>query len=404
MPQENLHDKLFKQTFSIRSEAKAFVQLYLPKWISTNLDYRSFKRSPDSFINEQLKEYFSDMVYTCKWKETGNIKITFLLEHKSYVPNNIFVQLLRYLAEAYDHQVRQKERFSLVIPVVIYHGKKTWNIRNFDSYFDIPDERLKKYLPSFDYELVDIMKISDDLLKSLNIGYFLRTTFFLLKHQGDKEIVKRESKEFLIFVEQEMSKEQRRYVLQGLLLYIFKAFGFEKQEFRNFTKNVSHMVDYIAGSLYDKLIKEGQQMGIESGMRKGMEKGLEKGMKKGLEKGLKEGLEKGLQTGLEKGLQTGLEKGLKTGIQKGKILGTVTSLLNILTILPTTSRQELVRITKMKKEIIEEIQTILSKEAISVAKKKINQLFFEEIKLNKEEKKEIDQLLKTYFSQHRKKK
>jgi len=37
MHRENLHDKLFKQTFSVRSEAKAFVKTYFCKNVFARL-------------------------------------------------------------------------------------------------------------------------------------------------------------------------------------------------------------------------------------------------------------------------------------------------------------------------------------------------------------------------------
>ena len=75
------------------------MQIDLPKWISTNLDYRSFKRASESFVNEQLQEYFSDIIYTCRWKGGKEaLQLSFILEHKSYVPGNILLQLLRYLS------------------------------------------------------------------------------------------------------------------------------------------------------------------------------------------------------------------------------------------------------------------------------------------------------------------
>lgn len=160
MPNNNPHNALFIKTFSIRSEAKAFIQNFLPKWISENIDYRTFKQDNTSYINEDLKEYFSDIVYTCNWKNGKSIKISCLLEHKSYPPQNIYIQLNRYLTEGYQQQSldKAKKKLILILPIIIYHGKQKWQLKSFADYFELPDRRLKEYLPNYTYELVDLSK------------------------------------------------------------------------------------------------------------------------------------------------------------------------------------------------------------------------------------------------------
>lgn len=64
----NIHDKLFKQMMSLKSQAIALATSFLPSDVLKEIDLDSFELSNLSFINEQLKEYFADIVYTCKTK------------------------------------------------------------------------------------------------------------------------------------------------------------------------------------------------------------------------------------------------------------------------------------------------------------------------------------------------
>jgi len=115
MKENTPHDDLFKVTFSMPSEVEAFLKTYLPDWVSSHLDFKTLKKEPDSFINDDLRQYFSDIIYSCQWRNSEkSMKLSFLLEHKSFIPQNIFIQLLRYLTEAYDYQYKQKEPLSLV--------------------------------------------------------------------------------------------------------------------------------------------------------------------------------------------------------------------------------------------------------------------------------------------------
>jgi predicted transposase YdaD len=62
------HDDLFKATFAIQSQAKAFLQQFMPSDVLDGLDFSTLERDPDSYVDEQLKSHFTDMVYSCQWK------------------------------------------------------------------------------------------------------------------------------------------------------------------------------------------------------------------------------------------------------------------------------------------------------------------------------------------------
>ena len=72
--------------------------------------------------HEELKEYLSDVVYRCKYGEE-EIKLSLLFEHKSKPDGIIYLQLLRYLLEAWDQQPDKERGLGIIIPIVVYHGK-----------------------------------------------------------------------------------------------------------------------------------------------------------------------------------------------------------------------------------------------------------------------------------------
>ncbi len=255
------------------AEVEAFLKNFLPSWIASHLDFSTLKKEPDSFINENLRQYFSDIIYSCQWKDReGSLKLSFLLEHKSYIPKNIFIQLLRYLTEAYDHQYKSNELLTLVLPIVVYHGEGKWKKRSFVSFFEMPDQRFEKYIPHFDFELIDLKDISDDLIIHQSASLYLRSAFLVFKHKNDKEFIEQFSQEIFIFVEEEMDEARKLFFLRSLLTYIFQAFRYEGKEFQDFTKKLPKMIEPIAGSLWNTLIQEGMEKGMEKGMEVGIEK------------------------------------------------------------------------------------------------------------------------------------
>ena len=95
MKKINPHDRFFKETFSKKEEVQDLVINTLPKQLSAKLNFTSLQLDNTSYIDEELKENFSDLVYNCKYKGKKTIKISLLLEHKSYKPDYIHIQLLK---------------------------------------------------------------------------------------------------------------------------------------------------------------------------------------------------------------------------------------------------------------------------------------------------------------------
>ena len=82
MSKKNVHDKLFKQVFSMAAETESFIKHFLSDEINEVLDTKTLELENTSFINEQLRDYFSDIVWSCRTKDNQEIKISLLLEHK----------------------------------------------------------------------------------------------------------------------------------------------------------------------------------------------------------------------------------------------------------------------------------------------------------------------------------
>jgi len=62
------HDKFFKEVFSDKENAAEFIANYLPENIVRLLDLNSLELKKDTFIDANLKEYFSDLLFKLKLK------------------------------------------------------------------------------------------------------------------------------------------------------------------------------------------------------------------------------------------------------------------------------------------------------------------------------------------------
>jgi hypothetical protein len=107
-----------------------------------------------------MKEYAADVLYTCRYASKTEVRLAFLLEHKSYVPEYPHLQLLRYMLNLWEKDVQEKRPLRPIMPVIVYHGTGRWQRRPFADYFGqrVMDDFLKDFLPSFDYWLTNLQE------------------------------------------------------------------------------------------------------------------------------------------------------------------------------------------------------------------------------------------------------
>ena len=105
----NPHDKFFKETFSVQGNVIDFLQGTFPKEIFDKLDLSALTLDSNTYIDEELKEHFSDIVYSCVCKNT-ELKIALLFEHKSYPVAYPHLQLLKYLLKIWGATIPDLSR------------------------------------------------------------------------------------------------------------------------------------------------------------------------------------------------------------------------------------------------------------------------------------------------------
>lgn len=283
-------------------------------------------------------------------KQNKEIKISFLLEHKSYYDPHLPLQLLRYLLEAYDYQYIKegKKELSLIIPVLVYHGEYEWKKREIKDMISLSNAELKRYAPNFSYDLIDLVSTTDDYLKNMSVGHLLPATFMLFKHKGDKEYFLENMKEILIFVQRTVTEEERNLFLESLKSYIFGFFKISKQETMAYDNMLREIIDeklYMPGSTMDMMLKEGRAEGE-----------------------------------------------IKTNRLKN-----LAFCLNLLKNLPDLTTIQIATFSKCREKFVIDLKNIVTKNTATKAKKMILEQFFKDIELDKKEKEEVLKDLDNYY-------
>ncbi|HBI37111.1 MAG TPA: hypothetical protein DDY71_05655 [Spirochaetia bacterium] len=217
----NTHDLLFKENFSKKENALDLLKAVLPLNIFNKIDTESLTLENASFTDKKLKQYFSDLVYSCSFSNT-KIKISFLFEHKSYFVKYPHLQLLRYFLKIWEQNNKNKVPLEPVIPIIFYHGKKKWEYIDIEQYFNNLDKDLFKYIPSFQYELIDLSTYTDDEIKKRLFGTIENKILAsIMKNIHNKKIIDSNIRKYLEIGQLYFNTETGLKFLEALLIYLF---------------------------------------------------------------------------------------------------------------------------------------------------------------------------------------
>lgn len=102
----NPHDRFFKELFARQETARDFLQRYLPSDLATLLDFSSLEITKDSFIDPNLQNHFSDLLYKVGLQGQGQTFIYVLFEHKSFPERFVALQLLGYMVRIWEQALK----------------------------------------------------------------------------------------------------------------------------------------------------------------------------------------------------------------------------------------------------------------------------------------------------------
>ncbi len=231
----------------------------------------TLKLESGSFIEESLRPYYSDMLYSLKTVQ-GEGYVYALIEHQSRPDKNMAFRLMRYaIAAMQQHIDAGHKHLPLVIPLQFYHG----NISpypydmNWLKGFANPDQA--KALYTQDFPLVDVTVISDD-----DIMQHRRIALLELvqKHARHRDIMDfLEPLVTLLLTDYTTDKQ-----VQSLMSYLLQV---------GETNNLEALITSLASSvpkheetlmtIAEQLRQQGEQRGRQEGIQLGEARGRQEG-------------------------------------------------------------------------------------------------------------------------------
>jgi predicted transposase/invertase (TIGR01784 family) len=261
------HDGLFRFAFENKHVAESFTRENLPGEITANLDFSTLTQDKDTFVDQKLSRCYADVLYHIRFKDKPAY-LYFLFEHKSWEPDFPGVQLLKNMSHIWEkHLLKHKglKKLPPIIPLLVYHGESAWNVdKNFLSMFDVPD-MLKKYIPTFNYELYDISHMPEEQIKG---EVELRIILMAFRYIFQPEIMSRLKDIFKLFRDLPGKTEFDRY-LELLLIYLGSNIkDVQPAQLRDAIDEVLEEGGAMMSTVFQQLREEGKEIGLMEGEEK----------------------------------------------------------------------------------------------------------------------------------------
>ncbi|NBO66271.1 MAG: hypothetical protein EBU88_15750 [Acidobacteria bacterium] len=244
------HNNFFHYALSHVEAARDLIQTHLPADLVQVLDLESLELQKDSFVDEDLRQSFSDLLYSVQLAGVNGEPI------EGQVPMTCF-QLLRYIVRIWEQRLRNGLTLCPVFPLVIYHGQEYWLApRSLEELIGGPRAAFE-YGVRMSYPVLDIARVPDE---SLARDPFLQSVLGLLKYSR-----RRDFEEKLEFLLQCLLKsgtfEVRPEHVEAIFVYISSASPSIPIEKLTMTIEKLFHTQVEPGSIADRFIKQGRQEG-----------------------------------------------------------------------------------------------------------------------------------------------
>ncbi|ECU9163957.1 TPA: Rpn family recombination-promoting nuclease/putative transposase [Salmonella enterica] len=266
------HDAAFRSFLANPDVARDFMDIHLPAELRAMCDLSTLHLESGTFVEDDLRQYASDILWSMKTTTGDDGYIHLLIEHQSGYDKNIAFRQMRYAVAAMQrHLDAGHDKLPLVIPLQFYHGERSPypHSTNWLHCFSNPEMACKIYTNPF--PLVDVTVLDDDEI--VNHRRMAALTL-LMKHIRQRDMMELLDRLSLVMVK--VSDEQVRVLIH----YMVNAGDSVSPEFmRALAERLPQHEDKLM-TIAERLEQKGIEKGIVIGENRGMEKWLSEGERK----------------------------------------------------------------------------------------------------------------------------
>jgi Putative transposase, YhgA-like len=161
------HDKLVRRTFGDLQHARGLLRSLVPAAITGSIDWGTLALIDGSFIDPQLAERQTDLLYSVLLDERP-VLLYLLLEHQSSSDRWMPLRMLGYMARIWERHREQHpsvDNLPAIVPMVLHHSARGWSAPTaLHELLDVnPSLRrnLEPYGVDFQFRLIDLTRQDD---------------------------------------------------------------------------------------------------------------------------------------------------------------------------------------------------------------------------------------------------
>jgi predicted transposase/invertase (TIGR01784 family) len=271
MSEDSLHqpnDKLFKATFSVPENARAFFQNHLPAELAGALEWDRIKLEPCSFIDPEFASSESDLLFRIQLEHCDAF-LYLLFEHQSSEDPRMALRLLSYILRIWERFAKNHAppaKLPAVLPIVLVQGKRPWKTSTrLEDLINLPPAHvLRPWQPTLMYHLLELVRLPYEALAGTPEGII---TLRALKAQPMDELLGDAlwDEPLLFSIPEDALERILRYILNADVNVSVLQERIEKIK----TKPLQTKTMTLA----DQLIQQGRQEGEQRGRQKGLSEG-----------------------------------------------------------------------------------------------------------------------------------
>ncbi|WGM03661.1 Rpn family recombination-promoting nuclease/putative transposase [Arsenophonus nasoniae] len=261
------HDAVFKQFLSEKETAKDFFDIWLPDEIKSLCDLDSLKVESGSFIDSEMKNYQSDILYSFSTKK-GSGYIYVLIEHQSTSDKLMAWRLMCYSMSAMQkHLESGHKELPLVFPILFYCGDKSPYPYSTDWLDCFSGRDIAEKIYTKPFKLVDVTTLDDDEI--------MQHKRMALLELIQKHIRRRDMTELLDSIVKLLSYN---YYTDNQVITMFNYLIQEgnAQKPMEFITEIAKQSEKHEGALMT-IAQQIEEIGIQKGRIEGIQEGIQKG-------------------------------------------------------------------------------------------------------------------------------
>jgi len=249
------------------------MELHLPTELRAICDFSSLKLENGSFVEENLRQSFSDILYSLKTNDGEKAYVQVLIEHQSTPDKHMAFRMHRYAVAAMkNHLDAGHKKLPLVIPILFYTGKRTPYPYSTNLFQEFASPEWARKIYNSDYPLVDITVIPDEEIMEHRS---MATLTLLQKHIHKRNLRELMDKLVASLVNEYLPTPQ----VAALINYIIQA-G-ETTDAEVFVRELASRLPQYEDNLMT-IAQQLEQKGINKGIQQGREEGIQLGEQRGI--------------------------------------------------------------------------------------------------------------------------